>query len=32
MVDAPVAMQARLILQRHAALETMLARRQAAKG
>lgn len=32
MVDAPVAMQARLILQRHSALEAMLARRQSVKS
>ncbi len=32
MVDAPVAMQARLILQRHDALSAMLSRRQAAKA
>lgn len=31
MVDAPVAMQARLIMQRHEALTAMLARRQSAK-
>jgi citrate lyase subunit beta/citryl-CoA lyase len=31
MVDAPVAMQARLILERHTALEAMLARRAKAK-
>lgn len=32
MVDAPVAMQARLILERHTALEAMLARRAQAKA
>ncbi len=32
MVDAPVAMQARLILERHSALEAMLARRAKAKA
>ena len=32
MVDAPVAMQARLILERHTALEAMLARRAQAKS
>ncbi len=32
MVDAPVAMQARLILERHTALESMLARRAQAKA
>lgn len=32
MVDAPVAMQARLILERHTALEAMLARRAKAKS
>ncbi len=32
MVDAPVAMQARLILERHTALEAMLARRAKAKA
>jgi len=32
MVDAPIAMQARLILERHTALEAMLARRAKAKA